>query len=104
MRLGGDIFMILSNEDIQACLKDSRGWELEKETWIKKHFTLNTFPKAIQFVNELADLAEDRQHHPYLIIDHKNVTIKLSTLDEGGLTQKDFESAHAYDRTFQKYE
>ncbi|MGJ9382572.1 pterin-4-alpha-carbinolamine dehydratase [Salipaludibacillus neizhouensis] len=96
--------MILSSEDIQANLEDSKGWELEGDKWIKKHFTLSTFPKAIQFVNELANLAEDRQHHPYLIIDHKNVTIKLSTIDEGGLSQKDFESAHAYDVTFLKYD
>lgn len=96
--------MTLTQNDIQANLKDSHGWDLENETWIKKEFNLSSFPKAVQFVNALADLAEARQHHPYIIIDHKNVTVKLSTLDEGGLTQKDFESAHAYDRTFQKYD
>jgi 4a-hydroxytetrahydrobiopterin dehydratase len=95
--------MILTNEEVQANLKDSQGWELEGDEWIRKQFILPTFPKAIQFVNELADLAETRQHHPYIIIDHKQITVKLSTLDEGGLTQKDFESAHAYDKTYQRY-
>jgi 4a-hydroxytetrahydrobiopterin dehydratase len=95
--------MILTKEEIQENLTDSDGWELEGEKWISKNFTLSSFPKAIQFVHSLADIAEDRQHHPYMIIDHKKVTVKLSTNDEGGLTQKDFESAHAYDRTFQKY-
>ncbi len=96
--------MILSNEEIQANLKDSEGWELANDTWIKKKFVLSTFPRAIQFVNNIADLAESRQHHPNITIDHKQVTVQLSTLDEGGLTQKDFESAHAYDKTFQKYQ
>ncbi|PYZ93579.1 4a-hydroxytetrahydrobiopterin dehydratase [Salipaludibacillus keqinensis] len=95
--------MILSSEDVKANLKDSKGWELENETWIKKQFVLPTFPKAIQFVNQMADLAESRQHHPHITIDHKQVTVKLSTLDEGGLTQKDFESAHAFDRTYKKF-
>ncbi|WP_280769337.1 4a-hydroxytetrahydrobiopterin dehydratase [Salipaludibacillus daqingensis] len=96
--------MILMKDEIQANLEDSEGWELVDETWIKKQFILRTFPKAIQFVTDIADLAELRQHHPNITIDHKQVTIQLSTLDEGGLTQKDFESAHAYDRTFQKYD
>ncbi|WP_416151321.1 4a-hydroxytetrahydrobiopterin dehydratase [Salipaludibacillus sp. HK11] len=95
--------MILSNEEIHANLEDSEGWEQVNDSWIKKEFILPTFPKAIQFVNNMADLAEARQHHPNITIDHKKVTVQLSTLDEGGLTQKDFESAHAYDRTFQKY-
>jgi len=96
--------MILSYEEIQANLKDSVGWEMANETWIKKQFILSTFPKAIQFVNSIADLAESRQHHPNITIDHKRVTIQLSTLDEGGLTQKDFESAHAYDKTIEKFQ
>jgi 4a-hydroxytetrahydrobiopterin dehydratase len=95
--------VVLSQEEIQASLRDSQKWELEDETWIKKQYNLPTFPKAMQFVNEVADLAEDRQHHPYMIIDHTTVTIKLSTLDKGGLTQKDFEAAHAYDHTYLRY-
>lgn len=96
--------MTLSTEEIQLNLEDSNGWELEGDTWIQKSYTLSSYPKAIQFVQSIAQIAEDRQHHPYTIIDHKNVTLKLSTIDEGGLTQKDFESAHAYDRVFKKYE
>ncbi|UTR15421.1 4a-hydroxytetrahydrobiopterin dehydratase [Salipaludibacillus sp. LMS25] len=95
--------MILSKNEVQASLRDSQEWELENDTWIKKQYNLPTFPKAMQFVNEVANLAEDRQHHPYMIIDHTTVTIKLSTLEEDGLTQKDFESAHAYDRTYLRY-
>jgi 4a-hydroxytetrahydrobiopterin dehydratase len=95
--------VILSKNEVQASLRDSQEWELENDTWIKKQYNLPTFPKAMQFVNEVANLAEDRQHHPYMIIDHTTVTIKLSTLEEDGLTQKDFESAHAYDRTYLRY-
>lgn len=96
--------MVLTEEEIQANLNDSKGWELADETWVKKQFVFKSFPQAIQFVNNIADLAEARQHHPNITIDHKKVTVQLSTLDEGGLTQKDFESAHAYDRTFEKYQ
>ncbi|UCZ52041.1 4a-hydroxytetrahydrobiopterin dehydratase [Bacillus shivajii] len=95
--------MILTEDQVQASLSDSKGWVLENDTWMKKEFRFPTFYKAMQFVNEIAKLAEDRQHHPYLTIDHTQVLVKLSTLDAGGLTQKDFESAHAYDLTYEKY-
>ncbi|GEL07954.1 4a-hydroxytetrahydrobiopterin dehydratase [Salisediminibacterium halotolerans] len=95
--------MILTKEEVEANIQDSQGWELSGEKWITKTYHLPTFPKAIQFVNSVADLAELRDHHPHITIDHKNVTIALSTLDEGGLTQKDFESAHAYDETSKKF-
>lgn len=96
--------MPLSKEEVQLNLEDSNGWELDGEHWIQKNYKLPSYPKAIHFVQSIAQIAEDRQHHPYTIIDHKNVTLKLSTIDEGGLTQKDFESAHAYDRVAKKYD
>ncbi|WP_026697337.1 4a-hydroxytetrahydrobiopterin dehydratase [Alkalicoccus chagannorensis] len=94
--------MVLTQADIDMNLKDSDGWS-QSGSWIEKEYRFSSYPKAIQFIREIADTAEDRQHHPYTIIDHTTVILKLSTLDEGGLTQKDFESAHAYDRIFAKY-
>ncbi|WP_179298835.1 4a-hydroxytetrahydrobiopterin dehydratase [Evansella halocellulosilytica] len=96
--------MTMTEEEVQASLADSHGWSLENDQWIKKEYRFSSYPKAIHFVNAIAKIAEDRQHHPYLIIDHTLVSVKLSTLDVGGLTQKDFESAHAYDITYSKYE
>ncbi|PRO64867.1 4a-hydroxytetrahydrobiopterin dehydratase [Alkalicoccus urumqiensis] len=95
--------MILSRDEVKANIKDSDGWKLSGDKWIEKHFALPSFPKALHFIKEIGDAAEDRDHHPYIVIDHKHVTLKLSTKDEGGLTQKDFDSAYAYDRIFRKY-
>lgn len=95
--------MVLTEEEVKQNLEDSDGWETEGEKWISKTYELPSFPKAVQFIQSLAEIAEDRQHHPYIVLDYKNVTVKLSTHDQGGLTQKDFESAHAYDRTRKKY-
>ncbi|QKS71808.1 4a-hydroxytetrahydrobiopterin dehydratase [Paenalkalicoccus suaedae] len=95
--------MVLSQEEINENLEDSKGWEQEDQK-IVKSYTLSSFPKALQFVQALGNVAEDRQHHPHMTIDHRKVTIKLTTNDEGGLTQKDFESADAYDKLVKKYE
>lgn len=94
--------MLLTKEDVKASLQDSNGWELTGDVWITKEFNFSTFPKAVQFVNQIADIAESRQHHPHITLDYSTVKLALSTHDEGGLTQKDFDSAHAYDKTFDK--
>lgn len=52
---------------------------------------LKDFRGAIAFVNAVADLAEDADHHPDLLIHGYNkVTVTLTTHDAGGLTQRDF--------------
>ncbi|WP_096435796.1 4a-hydroxytetrahydrobiopterin dehydratase [Alteribacter populi] len=95
--------MTLTQEEIEANLKDSPGWTLDEETFISKEFQLPSFAKAVSFVNEVAKLAEDRNHHPQIIIDHQKVTLRLCTMDVGGITQIDFESAYAFDQTIPKY-
>ncbi|WP_026690331.1 4a-hydroxytetrahydrobiopterin dehydratase [Alteribacter aurantiacus] len=95
--------MTLTQEEVVANLEDSTGWSLDDENFIKKEFTLPSFGKAVAFVNEIARLAADRDHHPQITIDHKKVTLRLYTMDVGGLTQKDFESAYAFDYTSSKY-
>lgn len=95
--------MVLTKEEVEASLQDSDGWKADDGIWMAKDYNFHSFQRAISFINEIARLAEDRQHHPYLTIDHTKVNIKLSTLDWNGLTQKDFESAYAYDQTYQKF-
>ncbi len=60
-----------------------------------------TFPFAsfisMQFVNRLAQAAEDAQHHPDIDIRYSKVTISLSTHDAGGITEKDFAMAQEAD-------
>lgn len=51
------------------------------------------FPEAIRFVNEVARLAEEANHHPDFTIRWNRVTLDLSTHSAGGLTAKDFDLA-----------
>ena len=45
-----------------------------------------------------ATLAEHEHHHPDILIRYSRVTLSLSTHDAGGITDKDFDFAHAADR------
>ena len=49
------------------------------------------------FVNRVAGLAEDLQHHPDIMIRYNKVTLTLSTHDAGGITERDFKMARVTD-------
>ena len=64
---------------------------------MQRTFSFENFVDAMSFVNRVADLAEDFQHHPDILIRYNKVTLTLSTHDAGGLTDKDFAFAREAD-------
>ena len=82
----------LTTEAVQVALKKLPGWNLKDEA-IAKQYTWPSFPDAIKFVNQVADLAEQADHHPDILINYRRVTLTLATHSEGGITQKDFDLA-----------
>jgi len=91
----------LTTEAVQAALTKLSGWNLKDEA-IDKQYTWPSFPDAIKFVNQVADLAEQADHHPDILINYRRVTLTLSTHSEGGITQKDFDLAAQIDKTHLK--
>lgn len=55
-----------------------------------RRFRFPSFKEAITFVNQVAELAEEANHHPDILINYNRVTLTLTTHDEGGLTRRDF--------------
>jgi len=64
---------------------------------ITKTFEFNSYLDGIDFVNEVANLAELENHHPDINIGYCKVTISLTTHDSGGLTDKDYKLAKLID-------
>ena len=64
---------------------------------IEKSVRLADFRAAMAFVNRVADIAEDLNHHPDITISWNRVDLAVSTHDSGGLTALDFELARAVD-------
>ncbi|MGD0166541.1 MAG: 4a-hydroxytetrahydrobiopterin dehydratase [Gaiellaceae bacterium] len=71
-------------------------WSLG-EGMISRQFDFADFVESMAFVNRVAALAEERDHHPDIEISYNHVRIDLSTHRVGGLTEKDFELAQAVD-------
>lgn len=57
---------------------------------IRKQFKFKDFKKAMEFVNEVADLAESEGHHPDIKIVYNKVQLDLFTHAVGGLSENDF--------------
>jgi 4a-hydroxytetrahydrobiopterin dehydratase len=82
----------LSDSEIAARLATTRGWSLDGDM-ITRTFKLPSFPAALVFASAVGHLAEQADHHPDILIKHRNVTLTLSTHDAGGLTTNDFDLA-----------
>src|SRR2546430_16434584 len=82
----------LLQEEIDHALSQLPGWKLEGNE-IRKTFQHDAFAEAIVFVNAVAHLAELASHHPDIDIRYTNVTLALTTHDQGGLTEKDLHLA-----------
>lgn len=83
---------VLSPAQVEVRLRSLVGWKRDADT-IAKTFTFRRFLDGIAFVNDVAKLSEHYEHHPDIDIRFKQVTLRWTTWDEGGITEKDFEMA-----------
>ena len=64
---------------------------------ISRTYAFKDFPQAMKFVNAVAELAEQVQHHPDIDVRWNLITLALTTHDAGGLTEKDLALARECD-------
>jgi 4a-hydroxytetrahydrobiopterin dehydratase len=87
---------LLGEEEIEARLGELEGWGRDGDA-IVKEFKLNDFVGSVDFINRLAPVAEELNHHPDLQVSWNKVTVSITTHSEGGLTENDFELAKSID-------
>jgi len=86
----------LDDDRIDEALR-GRAWRREGDA-IVRDLEFKDFRGAIAFVNTVADIAEEANHHPDLLVHSWNkVRVTLSTHSEGGLTQNDLDLAERID-------
>ena len=90
--------MRLNDEQIERRLSELDGWVREEGKWIVKKYRFREFLDGIAFVNRVAREAERLNHHPFIVIEYKLVTLRLTSWHAGGLTELDFQAAEAFDR------
>ncbi|WP_338647451.1 4a-hydroxytetrahydrobiopterin dehydratase [Flavobacterium sp. KS-LB2] len=85
-----------SEETIKTELKMLKEWQFDTNTILKK-FVFSDFTQALGFIVQVGVMAEKRNHHPELFNVYNKVTIRLTTHDAGGVTDKDLDLAKAID-------
>lgn len=89
----------LSRSEVTVLIKTVPTWKLKGKN-IEKTFTLEDFNQAIWFLNKLALICEENNHHPDINIRWNKVYLSLTTHDSDGLTKKDFIVAKKADAIF----
>ncbi len=79
----------LTREEAEILLKDVPEWDM-KDKSIERVFQFKDFEKAMGFVKEVAEIAQQQNHHPDIHIYYNKVKLELSTHKIGGLSKNDF--------------
>ncbi len=85
----------LDDREIEAALA-TLGWERDGDSLVKR-VKRGSFRDALDFVNRVGGLADERDHHPDIDIRWNRVLLRLSTHSAGGITTMDLELARAID-------
>jgi 4a-hydroxytetrahydrobiopterin dehydratase len=87
---------VLNEDEIGARLK-RLAWEQEGDE-IVREWRFDDFGEAIAFVNRVAEVAEEANHHPDILLHGWNkVKLSLTNHSAGGLTEVDFAMAGRFD-------
>lgn len=89
-------YVKLGDDEVQWALQGLDGWHL-LEGQIQKAFKFNTYLDGVAFAGRIAEIAEDLDHHPDILIQWRAVTIRMHTHSVGGISPYDFELAKRID-------
>ena len=87
----------LSEVQIDYALKSTLSQWRREDDFICRDFEFDDFITAWGFMSKVALIAEKEDHHPNWCNVYNRVSIKLSTHDAFGLTEKDLRLAAAID-------
>ncbi len=87
----------LSSEDAYMRLVDHKDWIVERNL-IYRDFRLKDFKSSIEFINSVAEIAEEVGHHPNILL-HEYYFVRVSSYThlQSGISEKDIELAQAID-------
>ena len=78
--------MLISSEEIKKSLSSSQWHYLNGE--IIKKYDFETYMEGVFFVQKVAELAENHNHHPQMIIGYCTIEISISSHEMNGVTTK----------------
>lgn len=90
----------LSTDQVRAQLATVQGWQLtgsDTSSAISKTYRFANFYETMAFVNALALVAHQQDHHPDLEVSYNRCKVSLNTHDVGGISETDIDCARRID-------
>ena len=90
----------LSTDQVREQLASMEGWELtgsDASPAIRKTYRFANFYETMAFVNALALIAHQQDHHPDLEVGYNRCQVSLNTHDVGGISETDIDCARRID-------
>jgi 4a-hydroxytetrahydrobiopterin dehydratase len=79
----------LNRKEAEDLAREVPGWSLIDGT-LEEDFQFKDFGETMKFVNRVAQIAQEEDHHPDIEISYNKVHLVLSTHSIGGLSRNDF--------------
>jgi 4a-hydroxytetrahydrobiopterin dehydratase len=81
---------LLDDSEIEDRLPE--GWARDGDE-IVRVYEFDDYLTGVAFASEVGELAEEEFHHPEIIIRYKEVEVRFTSHEEGGITTKDVDLA-----------
>ncbi len=90
----------LSEAELNGALEELSGWaRADGRDAIQKTYKFKDFEAAFAFMTQVAQKAEEMNHHPEWFNVYSTVEVTLATHDAGGVTELDTTLAKFMDET-----
>jgi thiol peroxidase len=80
----------MPKEEVNKLIAQYKGWQLVEDKKIVKEFKFKDFIEAKYFLDILAVISEEQDHHPAFTLTYNKLKVTLTTHSAGGLTENDF--------------
>jgi len=81
----------LTKDEIQTFMPQVKDWQVSSDSqWLTRKFSFPDFYHTMAFVNAVAWISHQENHHPDMEVGYNYCQMKYSTHAVNGLTQNDF--------------
>jgi 4a-hydroxytetrahydrobiopterin dehydratase len=96
--------IILTEAQVKKIVDNINNEWKEIDDKLIRVYTFPTYEDSIDFVNKVADIAQEQNHHPEMVIGVDTVKVIMFDHEEGGVSDKCHKFADAVDEMMEKDE
>lgn len=85
---------LLTDEEIKRDTPNA--WEREGDE-IVRIYEFDDYLDGVSFAATVGEISEEKWHHPTIVIRYGEVEVRLTSHEEGGITDLDIEMAEIFD-------